>query len=166
MSQKKKRSPRPPTGGEAQGEGRGECRRDGQGEWGSREAAIYGIGVDILRIERMEKALARHGSRLLTRLLCAAELREVRARANRARALAMCWAAKEAFVKALGTGFSGIGWRDAGVVRAGSGQPQLVFSRALTARMRRDGIGAAHISLSDEGGMVCAYVVLERAVRT
>src|SRR3546814_2142971 len=66
---------------------------------------LYGIGVDILRVERMEKLLDRHGQKLLNRLLCAKELREVRARKNRARALAMCWAAKEAFVKALGTGF-------------------------------------------------------------
>jgi holo-[acyl-carrier protein] synthase len=123
--------------------------------------AIYGIGVDILRVERMEKALARHGSRLLRRLLCVAELREVRTRTNTARAVAMCFAAKEAFVKALGTGFSGVGWRDVGVVRAANGRPQLVFSRPLQARLRRDGIGAAHISLSDDGGLVCAYVVLE-----
>lgn len=125
-------------------------------------SAIHGIGVDLLRVERMEKALERHGSRLLRRLLCAAELREVRHRSNTARAVAMCWAAKEAFVKALGTGFSGIGWRDAGVVRAANGRPQLVFSRPLQARLRRDGIGAAHISLSDDGGLVCAYVVLEK----
>src|SRR3546814_2868739 len=64
--------------------------------------SVYGIGVDILRVERMEKLLDRHGQKLLNRLLCAKELREVRARKNRARALAMCWAAKEAFVKALG----------------------------------------------------------------
>jgi holo-[acyl-carrier protein] synthase len=128
-------------------------------------SAIYGVGVDLLRVERMEKALARHGSRLLRRLLCAAELREVRKRTNTARAVAMCWAAKEAFVKALGTGFSGVGWRDVGVVRATNGRPQLVFSRPMQARLRRDGIGTAHISLSDDGGLVCAYVVLESGPR-
>ncbi|MEQ1437825.1 holo-ACP synthase [Fontimonas sp. SYSU GA230001] len=125
-------------------------------------AAIYGVGVDILRVERMQKLLDRHGRRVLTRLLCAAELREVRARANTARALAMCFAAKEAFVKALGTGFSGVGYKDAGVVRESSGRPRLVFSRRMRTRMRALGIGAAHVSLSDDGGVVCAYVVLER----
>lgn len=129
-------------------------------------SSLYGVGVDILRVERMEQALGRHGRRLLTRLLSAAELREVRQRSNTARALAMCFAAKEAFVKALGTGFAGIGWRDAGVVRAANGRPQLVFSRRMQARLKRDGIGAAHVSLSDDGGMVCAYVVLERSVRS
>lgn len=124
-------------------------------------ARIYGVGVDILRVERMERLLERHGRRVLQKLLNAAELREVRARKNTARALAMCFAAKEAFVKALGTGFVDVGYRDAGVVREASGRPRLVFSRSMQARLRRDGIGAAHISLSDDGGMVCAYVVLE-----
>ena len=126
-------------------------------------SVIHGVGVDILRIERMERALARHGDRLLTRMLSDAELSEVRRRSNTARALAMCFAAKEAFVKALGTGFSGINWRDAGVVRAANGRPQMVFSSAMQARLERDGIGPAHVSLSDEGGLVCAYVVLERS---
>ncbi len=126
--------------------------------------AIYGVGVDLLRIERMERALARHGRRLLTRLLSARELQDVRRRRNTARALAMCFAAKEAFVKAMGTGFVGIGHRDAGIVRAASGKPEFIFSRKLQARMRRDGIGTAHLSLSDDDGMVCAYVVLERRV--
>ena len=69
-------------------------------------SGIYGIGVDILRIERVEKALARHGDRLLTRMLSEAELAEVRQRTHTARALAMCFAAKEAFVKAIGEGLS------------------------------------------------------------
>ncbi|MES0873604.1 holo-ACP synthase [Sinimarinibacterium thermocellulolyticum] len=125
-------------------------------------SAIHGVGVDILRIERMDKALARHGERLLTRMLGEAELREVRRRGNTARALAMCFAAKEAFVKALGTGFSGIRWRDVGVVRAANGRPQMVFSDAMQARLDREGIGAVHVSLSDDGGLVCACVVLER----
>lgn len=127
-------------------------------------AALHGVGVDILRIERMEKMLARHGERLLARLLAPAELQEVRARAKQGRALAMCCAAKEAFAKALGTGFDGsIGWRDAGVVRQANGRPVLIFSRMLAARLRRDGIGAAHVSLSDDDGLVCAFVTLERA---
>lgn len=124
--------------------------------------ALHGIGVDILQIERMQKLLDRHGRRLLDKLLCAAELREVRARANTARALAMCFAAKEAFVKALGTGFAGVGYKDAGVVREPGGRPRLVFSRRMQARLKREGVTAAHVSLSDDNGLVCAYVVLER----
>lgn len=129
--------------------------------------SLHGIGVDVLRIERMEQLLQRRGQRVLTRLLCAAERREVKQRTNTARALAMCWAAKEAFVKALGCGFSaGIVWKDVGVVREESGRPVLIFSRAMRTRMKQDGVGAAHISLSDDGGQVCAYVVLERAAKS
>ncbi|MFP5306604.1 MAG: holo-ACP synthase [Gammaproteobacteria bacterium] len=123
---------------------------------------LHGVGVDILRVERMEKMLARHGRRLLQRLLAPAELREVRTRQNTARALAMCWAAKEAFVKALGTGFDGIGWKQVGVVREANGRPVLIFGRKMKARLKRERIGAARVSLSDDGGMVCAFVVLER----
>lgn len=128
-----------------------------------RAGALHGVGVDVLRVERMEKLLEKHGRRLLTRLLCARELREVRARRNTARALAMCWAAKEAFVKALGTGFSGIGWKEVGVVREPNGRPVLVFGAKMRARLKREGVVAGHVSLSDDGGLVCAYVVLERA---
>ncbi|WP_093285991.1 holo-ACP synthase [Solimonas aquatica] len=125
--------------------------------------SLHGIGVDVLRIERMEQLLQRRGTRVLTRLLCAAERREVKARTNTARALAMCWAAKEAFVKALGCGFSaGIAWRDVGVVREANGRPTLIFSRSMKARLKQEGVGATHISLSDDGGQVCAYVILER----
>ncbi|NGY04450.1 holo-ACP synthase [Solimonas terrae] len=124
--------------------------------------AIHGIGVDILRVERMEKLLDKHGDKLLTRLLCAREQREVRSRKNVARALAMCWAAKEAFVKALGTGFDGIGWKEVGVVREANGRPVLLFDRKMRARMKRENIGATHVSLSDDGGFVSAYVILER----
>ncbi|WP_028006823.1 holo-ACP synthase [Solimonas flava] len=124
---------------------------------------VYGIGVDVLRVERMQKLLDKHGSKLLLRLLAPRELREVRARSNRARALAMCWAAKEAFVKALGTGFDGIGWREVGVIREANGRPALIYDRKMRARLKALGVGAAHVSLSDDGGLVCAYVVLERA---
>ncbi|HET8883135.1 MAG TPA: holo-ACP synthase [Solimonas sp.] len=127
--------------------------------------SVHGIGVDILRVERMEKLLEKHGDKLLNRLLCARELREVRARKNTARALAMCWAAKEAFVKALGTGFDGIGWKEVGVVREANGRPVLVFDRKMQARLKRERIGATHVSLSDDGGFVSAYVILERGVR-
>lgn len=140
----------------------GAARKAPPRKTGQSAAALHGIGVDILQIERMQKLLDRHGRKLLDKLLTAAELREVRARTNTARALAMCFAAKEAFVKALGTGFAGVGYKDAGVVREPGGRPRLVFSRRMQARLKRDGVAAAHVSLSDDNGMVCAYVVLER----
>jgi len=124
---------------------------------------LHGIGVDLVEIARMEGMLQRQGGRLLDKLLMPAERREVSKRNDRARALAMCWAAKEACVKALGTGFSGVGFRDVGVLRADNGRPQLVFSVAQRKRLTALGVGAAHVSLSDDAGMACAYVILERS---
>ena len=75
----------------------------------------------------------------------------------------MAFAANEAFVKAFGTGFHGVGYRDAGVVHEKSGKPVLIYSRKLAALMKKRGAGAGHVSLSDEGGLIIAFVVLERS---
>lgn len=125
--------------------------------------AIFGIGVDIVQIARMQRLLDRHGTRVIDKLLTTGEKKELRARANPARSLAMSWAAKEACVKAMGTGFSAIGFKDIGVLRADNGRPYLIFNAAQKKRMREMHIGTAHLSLSDDGGMACAYVVLEHA---
>ncbi|MGH8456917.1 MAG: holo-ACP synthase [Stenotrophobium sp.] len=123
---------------------------------------ISGIGVDILRLERMQKVWTRHGERLPEKILCEAELAEFARSKNPVRFLAMAFAAKEACVKALGTGFHGVGYRDVGSVHEASGKPVLVFSPRLQERLRELGIGASHVSLTDEGGLICAMVVLER----
>jgi holo-[acyl-carrier protein] synthase len=122
---------------------------------------IFGIGVDILRQERMEKVWTRHGDKLVQRILCEAEREEFAQSSKPLRFLTMSFAAKEACVKALGTGFSGVGYRDIGSVREVSGRPVLVFSAKLQKRLTRLGIVSSHLSLSDEGGLVCAMVVLE-----
>lgn len=125
---------------------------------------LYGVGVDILRLDRMEQAYARHGERLVKKILCEAEQQELQRRSKKgARYLAMAFAGKEAFVKALGTGFRGVGYRDAGVVHEKSGKPVLIFSRKLQAQLKRRGVRGGHVSLSDEGGLICAFVVLEKA---
>lgn len=124
---------------------------------------IFGIGVDLVQIARMERLFERHGDRILNKLLTAEEQLQVRARNNIPRALAMNWAAKEACVKAMGIGFDGIGFKDIALLRADNGCPHLVFNAAQKKRLRELGVGAAHVSLSDDGGMACAYVILERA---
>ncbi|HUP92717.1 MAG TPA: holo-ACP synthase [Solimonas sp.] len=126
---------------------------------------IYGIGTDILRLERMEKIWARHGERLADKILGPEERREFDRRLvthrRPARYLAMAFAGKEAFVKALGTGFHGVAYADAGVVHLKTGKPVLVFSPRMRVRLKRLGISGGHVSLSDEGGLICAMVVLE-----
>ncbi|MES2491012.1 MAG: holo-ACP synthase [Pseudomonadota bacterium] len=125
---------------------------------------IYGIGVDILRQERIQKIWDRHGEKFADKILGDAERAEFALNKNQVRYLSMAFAAKEAFSKALGTGFRDeLGFRDAGVVREDNGRPVLIYSPVLRALLSSKGISGGHVSLSDEGGMICAMVVLETA---
>lgn len=123
---------------------------------------IYGIGLDVLRVARIAKVHRRHGERFVKRLLHPLELKEYKASSRPDQYLAKCFAVKEAFVKALGTGFFGVSHDDVGVVRRALGKPEFVFSKRLQARLKRLKIKATYVSLSDEGGTVGAVAVLER----
>jgi holo-[acyl-carrier protein] synthase len=123
---------------------------------------IYGIGLDVLRVKRIEAVYKRHGERFVERLLHPLERKEFEAAARPVQYLAKSFAIKEAFVKAMGTGFFGISHDDVGAVRKASGKPEFVFSKRLAARMKKLKIKATHVSLSDEGGIVGAMAVLER----
>lgn len=122
---------------------------------------IHGIGVDILRVARIEKVYQRHGQRFAERLLHARERAAFSKARQPALFLAKCFAVKEAFVKALGTGFNGVAHDEVGSIRDKLGRPELVFGAKLKRHLKRLKIKAAHLSLSDEGGLVCAMVVLE-----
>jgi holo-[acyl-carrier protein] synthase len=126
---------------------------------------IYGVGADLLRIERGERMWQRHGWRAADKLLHPQERAAFDPARYPGRFLARAFAVKEAFVKALGTGFSGIGYREVGVWRAPNERPQLVYGAHLARRLQTLGIGRAHLSLSDEGGFVLAFVVLECAAQ-
>ena len=123
--------------------------------------AIYGIGTDILRIERGQALHQRYGDRAADKLLMPEERPGFEAARDRGRYLARAFAAKEAFVKALGTGFTGVGYREAGAVREPDERPRLVFSAGMQQRLQALGIVRCHLSFSDEGGFICAFVVLE-----
>ena len=123
---------------------------------------IYGIGIDVLRVARIARVYQRHGDRFVARLLHPLERKEFEASAKPVQYLAKSFAIKEAFVKALGTGFFGVSHEDVGAVRKALGKPEFVFSKRLKARLKRLKIKAAHVSLSDEGGTVGAVAVLER----
>lgn len=124
---------------------------------------IYGVGVDLLRIERGRSLWQRHGERAVTKLLHPAEHALLAEGREPGAVLARSFAAKEAFVKALGTGFRGLEYKEIGALREGDGPPRLVFSKRLAATLRERGVGRAHLSFSDEAGLICAFVVLERA---
>jgi holo-[acyl-carrier protein] synthase len=123
--------------------------------------AIYGIGTDILRIERGQEMWKRFGMQAASRMLMPEELEELARAKDPGRFLARAFAAKEAFVKALGTGFTGVGWQGAGAVRAIGERPRLVFNVATQQLLDEAGIVRSHLSFSDEAGMIIAFVVLE-----
>jgi holo-[acyl-carrier protein] synthase len=127
---------------------------------------IFGIGIDVLEAQRMHATYARFGARLLERLLMPAERAQFELTQRPERFLAMRFAAKEAIVKAMGTGFSHGMWiRDVGVVQDRWGKPEVIYSKRGEQVRRRLGIGEAHITLTDEAGLVVAVAILLRATR-
>jgi holo-[acyl-carrier protein] synthase len=127
---------------------------------------IYGIGVDVLELARIERTLARFGQHFVERLLLPAEKAQLGKTARPGRFLAMRFAAKEAVVKAMGTGFAHGMWiRDVGVVQDRWGKPEVVYSARGELLRRKLGIGAGHVTLTDEAGLIVAVAVLERAPR-
>ncbi len=126
---------------------------------------IFGIGVDVLETQRVVHTLERFGARFLERLLMPQEQEQLARTERRERFVAMRFAAKEAVVKAMGTGFAHGMWiRDVGVVQNAWGKPEIIFSARGEEMRRRLGIGEGHITLTDEAGLVVAVAVLMRAV--
>ncbi len=126
---------------------------------------IFGIGTDIVRVARMQQDLERFGEPFAERILTDNELTEFRSVTHhRAHFLAKRFAAKEAAVKALGTGFSqGIHLREIGVGHDSFGKPLLEFSGRALEFVRVKGIAFSHVSLSDEADHAVAFVTLETA---
>ena len=125
---------------------------------------IFGIGVDVLESSRIAQTLERFGSRFIDHLLMPEEHAQLARTARPERFLAMRFAAKEAIVKAMGTGFAhGVWIRDVGVVQNAWGKPEVVFSERGERVRRGLGVGDAHVTLSDERGLVVAVAVLMKA---
>lgn len=123
---------------------------------------ILGLGVDLVETRRLEEALRRHGSRFEDRVFTPGERRECAGRADQAQRLSARFAAKEACLKALGTGWSGgVGFRDVEVVRSRDGRPEIQLSGAAAARAARLGVRAVHLSLTHQPGAAAAVVILE-----
>jgi holo-[acyl-carrier protein] synthase len=125
---------------------------------------IFGIGVDVLEVERIARTLERFGARFIEHLLLPAEHAQLARTQRRERFLAMRFAAKEAIVKAMGTGFAhGVWIRDVGVVQNAWGRPEVVFSERGERVRRALRIGEGHVTLTDEAGLVVAVAVLMKA---
>jgi holo-[acyl-carrier protein] synthase len=126
---------------------------------------IFGVGTDLVEIARVERVYRKHGQHFVDRLLMDHE-RELFAQTKRpARFLAMRFAAKEAIVKAMGTGFgNGVWIRDVGFHPDPLGKPCVDMSPRALAVCSRLGAGEGFVSLSDEKGLVLAFAVLMRAI--
>ena len=125
---------------------------------------IFGIGVDVLEASRIGKSLERFGDRFTRHLLMPEEMTQLARTRRPERFIAMRFAAKEAIVKAMGTGFAhGVWIRDVGVVQNAWGKPEVVYSERGEQMRRQLGIGEGHVTLTDEAGLIVAVAVLMRA---
>lgn len=127
--------------------------------------AIYGVGIDLARTDRIQKALNRWGDRFSERVFTERELLACRKKRSYASCLSMRFAAKEAFVKALGTGMrSPVLWQDIEVRNNPLGKPEIHLSPRAKQYCRELGILSYHVSLTDDGEYGAAVVVLEGGV--
>ncbi|MFZ2448435.1 MAG: holo-ACP synthase [Syntrophobacteraceae bacterium] len=124
---------------------------------------IFGVGIDLVRLDRVETLIKRWGGRFEVRVFTEAERRLCDARKNRASCLAMRFAAKEAFVKALGLGLrKPVLWRDMEVLSDKLGKPEIFLSERALQYCTERGIHSWHLSLTDDGQYGAAVVVIEK----
>ena len=116
-------------------------------------------GVDIIEISRVKQVLERYGQRFLDRVYTAGEIAYCRGRAPN---LAARFAAKEATMKALGTGVRGVGWKDIEVIRHESGAPSVLLHGRGKRRAQRLGVRDISLSLSHSREYAVAFVVIQR----
>jgi holo-[acyl-carrier protein] synthase len=129
---------------------------------------IFGIGADLVEVARVTAIYRRFGRQFVDRILMPAELlgfeRIGGTERGAVRFLAQRFAAKEAIVKALGTGFAhGLWVRDCGIAPTVWGRPEVVWSERGRKVRESLGAGRGHVTLSDEAGLVLAVAVLESA---
>jgi len=123
---------------------------------------IVGIGVDIVEVDRIIAAVDRHGDRFVQRITRPGEVR-VPAGPGFGPHVAGLFAAKEATLKALGTGWAaGLGFRQIEVHRPDGGRPEVRLHGAAAERARDLGSDAVHLSISHERSVAIAFAVLER----
>jgi holo-[acyl-carrier protein] synthase len=123
---------------------------------------ILGVGTDLAEVERIRDSIARFGDRFLNRIYTTGERAYAASKANPVERLAARFAAKEAGMKAIGTGWSqGVRWHDFEVVNEKSGRPTLALDGV--AKRKADALGVKRISLSltHTSAMALAVVILE-----
>ena len=123
---------------------------------------IVGTGVDLAEVDRIEGSIKRFGERFVNRIYTPVEIAYVKRKANRYERYAARFAAKEAGMKAIGTGWSrGVRWVDFEVVNLPSGGPTLLFHGRAAEIAKTLGVKRAALSITHTKTMSLAYVVLE-----
>jgi holo-[acyl-carrier protein] synthase len=123
---------------------------------------IVGTGIDIAEVPRIRHSIERFGDRFLKRIFTEGEIRYCDSKANRVERYAARFAAKEAAMKALGTGWNhGVRWRDCEVARLPGGRPTIQFHGRAAEFAAKLGVRNASVSLSHTKEQAIAQVILE-----
>ena len=123
---------------------------------------IVGAGIDLCEVGRIESAIARHGTRFVERIYTGREIAYAQGKANRCERYAARFAAKEAGMKALGTGWrGGITWRDLEVINLPSGRPALRLHGKAAEIAERLGVRSVSLSITHTAEQAMAMVILE-----
>ena len=123
---------------------------------------IVGLGLDIAEIDRIEAAIKRHGAPFLERLFTPAEMAYCESHKGKYERYAARFAAKEAAMKALGTGWShGVRWRDIEVAREPSGKPTLRLAGVAADIAKRMGVKNISLTITHSGNLALAEVIFE-----
>lgn len=123
---------------------------------------IVGTGIDLVEVPRVAASIERFGRRFLERIFTADEIQYCESKQNRIERYAARFAAKEAGMKAIGTGWRfGVGWHDVEVRREPGGRPTVVFAGKAAEVAARLGVKRASLSLSHTEQHAIAQVILE-----
>jgi holo-[acyl-carrier protein] synthase len=123
---------------------------------------IVGTGIDIAEVPRIREAIERHGQRFLNRVFTEGEIQYCESKANRVERYAARFAAKEAVMKAIGTGWNhGVRWRDIEVARKPGGRPTLLLHGKAAEFARKLGATNIALSITHTAEQAMAQVILE-----
>ncbi len=126
-------------------------------------SGVVGLGVDLCEIPRVARAIQRHGPRFVERLFRPGEIRRPAASPAYAEHVAGLFAAKEAAMKALGTGMRGVAFHELAIVRDPGGPPRLALFGRARVHGERLGVAGAHVTITHTREMAAAVVVLTGA---
>ena len=123
---------------------------------------ILGTGIDLAEVDRIQASIERYGDRFVQRIYTPLEIAYVQRKANKYERYAARFAAKEAGMKAIGTGWRhGVRWQDFEVTNLKSGRPTLTFHGVAAEFARKLGVQQVHLSLTHTAQFGQAFVILE-----